>query len=229
MNREKAIKLAKKLKALSERGVEGERHSAKQKFDAIVDKYGLMPDEIGDTMKVFERTTLNEGSVILEHIIKSVVPEAKIFVKQIKSKLIIECEMSDIEYREVNQKYRCFWKGYNKGRKLYLSAFVNKNFQHLKPAKKHESKHGGFDVGKMGQEFSEPPPPPQQEEQPTVTTESSAGNSSGQPKKRDLTREETIKVRKMMEALDKVDYESILNALDSDNKPNKDNDYASSE
>lgn len=122
MNREKAIKLAKKLKALSERGVEGERQSAKQKFDAIIDKYGLMPDEIGDTIKVFERTTLNEGSVILDHVIKSVVPDAKIFVKQIKSKLIIECEMSDIEYREVNQKYRVFWKNYNKGRKLYLSA-----------------------------------------------------------------------------------------------------------
>lgn len=227
MNREKAIKLAKKLKALSERGVEGERRSAKQKFEAIIDKYGLMPDEIGDTIKVFERTTLNEGSVILDHIIKSVVPDAKIFVKQIKSKLIIECEMSDIEYREVNQKYRCFWKNYNKGRKLYLSAFVNKNFHHLKPAKKHESKYGGFDVGKASQEPQDMPPPPQQEEQPTITTESSDGNnSSGQPKKRDLTREETIKVRKMMEALDETDYKSILNALDSDNNQNKDNDYA---
>lgn len=227
MNREKAIKLAKKLKALSERGVEGERSSAKKKFDAIVDKYGLLPDDIGDTMKIFERTTLNEGSVILEHIIKSVVPDAKIFVKQIKSKLIIECEMSDIEYREVNQKYRYFWKNYNKGRKLYLSAFVNKNFQYLKPAKKHESKYGGFDVGKMSQEVPEPPPPPQQEEMPPPTNDSSDNSNNGQPKKRDLSREETIRVRIIMKALDDLYYASILNALDSDNNPNKDNDYVS--
>ena len=46
MNRNKIIELAKKIKALAEKGKGGERNAAKEKLERICEKYNISPDEI---------------------------------------------------------------------------------------------------------------------------------------------------------------------------------------
>ena len=204
MNKEKAIKLAKKLKALAERGVHGEKNSAQEKLDALLKEHGLELYQIEENMRTFERTTLNEGSVILERIIKSVNPDTKIIVKQHKTKLIVEVILSDIEYREVRQKYKFFWRAYNRERKLLLTAFFAqhqdyfttevrpKNFQHL-------------DAFNPNNFLANVPPAKK------IDTEGSAGFRS-----KPLTPNESQKIRRYMAILDPLDYAKIKEMQDSD-------------
>lgn len=46
MNRNKIIELAKKIKALAEKGKDGERNAAKEKLDRICEKYNISDEEI---------------------------------------------------------------------------------------------------------------------------------------------------------------------------------------
>lgn len=133
MKKEKVIRLAKKLKALADGGVEGEAKSARKRLDVLLLKHGMTLDEIGEVIREFEMTTLNESSSIMEKIIKSVAPKAKIHSEKNKSKLIIKVALSDIEYKEIKQKYAFFWKVYNEERKLLLAAFFNKHFRYFIP------------------------------------------------------------------------------------------------
>ena len=46
MDRNKIIELAKKIKALAEKGKGGERNAAKEKLERICEKYNISPEEI---------------------------------------------------------------------------------------------------------------------------------------------------------------------------------------
>ena len=46
MNRNKIIELAKKIKALAEKGKGGERSSAKEKLERLCLKYNILPSEL---------------------------------------------------------------------------------------------------------------------------------------------------------------------------------------
>lgn len=133
---EKIIRLAKKLHALAEGGIEGEAESAKRQLDRLLERHGLELGEICDITRQFEMTSLNESSTILDRVIKSVAPKAVIHVEQHKSRLTIKVALSDIEYKEIKQKYAFFWKAYNEERKILLSAFLNKNYKFFMPESK---------------------------------------------------------------------------------------------
>lgn len=214
MNKEKAIKLAKKLKALAERGIQEEKTNAQEKLDALLKKYELELHQITDGLKVFERTTLNEGSVILERIIKSVNPEAQITVKQLKTKLIIEVILSDIEYKEIRQKYKFFWRAYNRERKLLLTSFFNKHYSYFNPmpANKNNSPANSnnnpiptgsrTDLSKSNSSRE--------------TSAQSAPPNTGGFRGRPLTLDETMKVRAMLSALSPLDYAKIPEMQEND-------------
>jgi hypothetical protein len=217
MSKEKIIKLAKKLKALAERGIDGEKSNAKDKLDALLKKYDLAEYQITDGLRTFERTTLNEGSVILERIIKSVNPEAQIMVKKIKTKLIIEVILTDIEYKEVRQKYRFFWRAYNRERKLLLSAFINKHWDYFT-----SNQNGYGSINKNSHPFQESQSFAVQKSEQQPSSQSSQYNQpSGSPnsdgfKGKQLTPVEQDKVRYLMKMLYPLDYTKIKEMQDAD-------------
>lgn len=133
MNKDKAIQVAKKLKALRDKGAgthEGE--NAGRKLQDIIRKYGLDENDfLQELPRTFERTTLNEGSTLLKRIIESVAPDAKVTVTQDKTRLFIKCPLTDAEHMEVSRKYAFFWKAYNEERQLFLTAFLNKHHSHF--------------------------------------------------------------------------------------------------
>jgi hypothetical protein len=209
MSREKAIKLAKKLKALAERGVEGEKDNAKEKLVALLKEYNLEEHQISDGLRTFERTTLNEGSVMLERIIKAVNPNAQIMVKQISSKLILEVILTDMEYIEVRQKYKFFWRAYNRERKLLLTSFFNKHYSEF------TSNKGGYsNINRSSHPFEGSQSFAVQKSEQQPSSSPSSGQPSGSPNSegfrgRQLTPIEEDKVRYFMKLLNSLDYTKI--------------------
>ena len=136
MNEHKLRKRIKKLRALAEHGIGGEAENAKRLLDELLKEHGIKLEDIGEHIRIWEMTSLNESGVILEKVIKSVCPEATIIVKKHKSRLIVEVPLSDIHYQEVRQKHKFFWDAYNDERKIFLSAFFNKNAEYFIPERK---------------------------------------------------------------------------------------------
>lgn len=222
MNKEKAIKLAKKLKALAERGIEGEKNNARVRLDALLKQYGLEEYQIIEGLRTFERTTLNEGSVILERIIKSVNPDAQIMVKQFKTKLILEVILSDIEYREIRQKYKFFWRAYNRERKLLLTSFFNRHYAYFSTIKISSSAHGGNKSGHPFQKDDKSVALQKSAQKSESQSSSTSGQSSSHTpnpdgfRGRPLTFIEEDKVRAFMQILARLDYAKIPEMQDAD-------------
>jgi len=153
MKQSKLKKLVRKLKALVEKGVGGEAETAKKKLDELLEKHGLKLDDIHEHIRIWELTTLNESSVILEKVIKSICPDAVINVKQHKTRLTIEVAMSDVDYQEVKYKYRFIWGKYNSVRQEVLTACLIKNSHLFVPERKNNKPTPSSDGEK-------PPPMP---------------------------------------------------------------------
>jgi hypothetical protein len=160
MNEHKLRKRIKKLRALVERGVGGEADNARRLLDELLKEHQMELEDFGEQVRTWEMTTLNEGSSILEKVIKSVCPEAVITVKQYKSRLLIEVPLSEIHYQEIKQKNLFFWRAYNEERKYFLSAFFNRHAEYFIPLRKDKPKENPNPTGADGKDKPPPPPPP---------------------------------------------------------------------
>lgn len=219
MSREKAIKLAKKLKALADRGIEGERDNARERLEKLLKEYGLEEYQLSDTLKTFERTTLNEGSVILERIIKFIKPDAQINIRTIKTKIIIEVELTDIEHRQIKQRYKFFWRAYNRERSSLLTAFFNvhiseftssPSYSSSRPSSYPSSNKNSGAVDIVAREINDA--------YKEASAQSSFDNNNndgfrGKP----LTAFQEEKVRRYMTSITKLDYNAIKDMKDGEN------------
>lgn len=154
MNTAKAIKLAKKLKELADKGVGGEAGNAKAKLDALLKKYNLNAEEIfGEEREyVWKLTTINESSSILNRAILSIKPDAKVVTEVNGIVLLVKVSLTQKEYNKIRKKHIFFWNAFNKVRATLLSAFFNKHSHYFIP--RVQLKKDFFDAGAVRQ----PPP-----------------------------------------------------------------------
>jgi hypothetical protein len=124
-------------------------------------------------------------------------------VNQIKTKLIIEVTLTDLEYKEVRQKYKFFWRAYNRERKLLLSAYINRHWSYFNSSNNKINRSSHPFQG--SQSFAE-----QKTEQ-----QSPSGKADGF-KGRQLTPVEEDKVRYFMKGLAQLDYKMIEDMQDAD-------------
>jgi hypothetical protein len=223
MSREKAIKLAKKLKALADRGVEGERDNARERLEKLLKEYGLEEYQLSDTLKTFERTTLNEGSVILERIIKFVKPDAQINIKTIKTKIIIEVELTDIEHRQIKQRYKFFWRAYNRERSSLLTAFFNVHISEFTSSSSSyssssSSSYSPSNKNSVSGNIVERKINDTDKEASTQSSfDNNNNNSNDGFRGKPLTAFQEEKVRRYMASITKLDYNVIKDMKDSEN------------
>ncbi len=221
MSRERAINLAKKLKALADRGVGGEKDSAIEKLETFLKEHGLEEYQLSDVLRTFERTTLNEGSVILERIIKSVKPDAQLMIKTIKTKIIIEVELTDIEHRRIKQKYKFFWRAYNKERSSLLTAFFN---VHISEFTSSMSSSSSSHPSSSSPSFSNKNPVAVNivtdkinDSYKEAPAQSSSDNNNDGFRGKPLTPFQEEKVRRYMTSITKLDYNKIKDMKDGEN------------
>jgi hypothetical protein len=130
----KNIELAKKLKALAERGVGGESVNAQKLLASLLKKNGLsMSDIEQETSKEYFFKASGSDSRLLTQIIKRVNYDLNVYkfpasvVKEhgLSGNMMTECTAS--EFIEIEQMYSVFKRLYKEELELFYKAFVTAN------------------------------------------------------------------------------------------------------
>lgn len=128
MPNDKILELAKKLKALADRGVGGEQKNAVAKLHALLEKNGLTAQDLEDEKLSHEMFEYKNGEkVIFAHIIWRACGErVRLFGRKRKrNAFIIECTHAQkIEILAMQELYR---RAYQKELKLFVKAFILQN------------------------------------------------------------------------------------------------------
>lgn len=138
VNKKELIEKAKKLKALADRGEEGEKSSAENFYKEFMEKHGLSESEFDD--KKFHRNIklLNmDYEVLLSHVILAVNP----FIKIEKKKYVYKVVLDDEDYKEVITRTRFFYKAFVKEKQLLMAAFMERFKDGFIPDEKAVKKH----------------------------------------------------------------------------------------
>jgi hypothetical protein len=117
---------AKKLKALADKGVGGEKNNAKKMLDDYLKKHNLKLDDIDDSrfMRNIKVPNMHEARQMLIECVLSLVPDAKF--QEDLTKKIVRVRLNDIDYLEVLDKFQYFWTAFQKDRQLLLISYFNR-------------------------------------------------------------------------------------------------------
>lgn len=127
MPNDKILDLAKKLKALADRGIGGEQKNAVVKLHALLDKHGLTVADLEDeklTAHAFSYKSIEKH--VLSHIIWKVCGNVKIFGSRRKrNEFIIDC--THAQSIEILAMQDLYYRALIKELKLFTVAFILKN------------------------------------------------------------------------------------------------------
>ncbi len=149
MNHDKVLALAKKLKALAERGMPGEKDKAEKMLNDLLKKHNLTIEEIEDEKVEMHFFDIPDGSVgvqLLNQVIGLVNPTLKMygkFPKEVMDELnlggnhSIECTM--LEYVEIEGMFSFYLQHYTNEVELFFYAFCKKNNLLIQPGKDESS------------------------------------------------------------------------------------------
>lgn len=122
---EKIKELAKKLKALADRGVGGEKINALQKFNELVAKYNIMDLEF-DEIKPHVLKTEKELFNLVAHIAWTVRTSIQVFgSKRDENTLIID--VTELEFIEISALVDMYTTSYKQELAIFMKAFIFKN------------------------------------------------------------------------------------------------------
>jgi len=132
---EKVLSLAKKLKALSDRGVGGEKENATQMLVSLMERHNITIEMIaGDERKTHQLFLDPTEEKFLRQVISSVVGRGfrlfqyKYKMVRIPGKLRYGIEkITDAEFLEVMAKHAFYYADYQDQIRIFYSAYVQKN------------------------------------------------------------------------------------------------------
>lgn len=125
---DKIIELAKKLKALSDRGVGGEKVNAKKMLDKIMQKHGLTIEDIEGEKKSYTYFNVSEiQHQIFIQTVASVIGAGFELLKDRRKRKQFVLLLTAFEAIEIQMKYDFYWKLYKDELDIFTSAFIAKN------------------------------------------------------------------------------------------------------
>lgn len=125
---EKIKELLKKVQALAERGIEGEKENAKEKLKILLAKYNVSLSEIiknRKTKREFSLKNTGDCAEILLHCILDTEPKAKVWITPSLRKTTVW--LNPQQFITVTEKFKYYWKLYETQKKQFLHAFLVKN------------------------------------------------------------------------------------------------------
>jgi hypothetical protein len=137
INKEKLKSKAKKLKALADKGIGGEKETAAKMYKEFMEKHGLNDGDVDPSAnnRKFKVKT-EDDAFILTNVILSVNP----FTKVVNNPTIIEAELDLEDFNEVKEKFRYFIKLYRVEKELLNMAFFSKHNDFFTPDEHAKSK-----------------------------------------------------------------------------------------
>ncbi len=129
LKRNKILSMARKLKALADRGIGGEKDTAKRKYDEYCLKHGLSQSDVEELKnhRVFT-IQFEDDALVLSNVIYSINPATKIDCTE----LYVKCILDDEDFKECVEKYRVFIKAWRKHKDFMIMVFMTKHADLLK-------------------------------------------------------------------------------------------------
>lgn len=122
----KVMELIRKVRTLAERGENGERDNAKVKLRELMEKYQITKfEESKKKKRSFKLADFNDCKTIMVHCILDTVAKAKIDGSLQKRELY--CNMTDVQYIEVCEKFNHYYPEFHRQREAFVKAFILKN------------------------------------------------------------------------------------------------------
>lgn len=137
-SKDKIIDLARKLKALSDRGIGGEKDNALSKLNLVMKKYNISLQDIsGEFRKDFEfELSKDIDFLFIGQVLSSVVGRSAEYgcdlkqFKYIRKRGFISYLIENIEpelFSEFIIKVELFWDNYKKERQIFYEAYIQAN------------------------------------------------------------------------------------------------------
>lgn len=134
---QKIINLARKLKALADRGVGGEKETAYHMLTRLMKQHGITFDDIDGIERVQHEFFVNDNQYkFFRQVVASVIgaPFSVFHLKGDRRKRkprFIDC--TNAEAVEIQAKFDFFWRAYQEEENIFYRAFVQKNHLYTKP------------------------------------------------------------------------------------------------
>lgn len=127
---DRILELAKKLKALAERGEGGEKINAEEQLKRLVEKYNLELDDIENVRvqyRIFKFEDSNEiHKKFVKQIISSVIGDKNFYYAGlIHNNWAVEID--DFQYVEISEKIDFYWPMFKADLEIFYTAFIQKN------------------------------------------------------------------------------------------------------
>lgn len=139
---DKIMELLKKLKALAEGGVDGEKDNAEQMLSSMMKKHGITLDMLEENIRRKRTFKLSDSQrKIFFQVAGSVLGKNTTYWFNKKSKAQVkefDFEVTEIEFLEIKAKFEFYWKAYQEELDVFISAFIHKNKLYSKPSDTEE-------------------------------------------------------------------------------------------
>ena len=123
---EKYIELAKKLKALADRGVDGEKFNAIRQLEKLMAKHDFTLEDLQNEEKHFNPIRIKKNGKNLLLQICSMVIDGSIR-KAYENKGVLYAETTHSELIEIEAKYNFYYHIFQKELEIFYEAFIYKN------------------------------------------------------------------------------------------------------
>ena len=206
MNRNKIIELAKKIKALAEKGKGGERNAAKEKLERICQKYNISDSELSISEETKNYYIVindkNERDLLIN--VSCMILDVPGFKWKEKNNCIC-IHITQSEYENINNAFEYYRDMYNDYKRYLMQGIISRHAIGYIP------KHQTYTQENIQQDIQPTPPEDVKKEEKEQKTEgnddkTSDENKNSEDKSEDVVDEkpiDPIKLMKIAVALDK--------------------------
>jgi hypothetical protein len=128
MSESKYIELAKKLKALSDRGVGGEKYNAEQQLKRLMNKHGLTVEDIEGEKKEFHYFKVpTDGSRLFGQVASTVLGKGFDLLRDRRKQKYLVIETTASDAIEIESKFDFYYNAFAKELDVFYSAFLVAN------------------------------------------------------------------------------------------------------
>ena len=121
------IQLCKKLKALSEQGVGGEKYNAKSHLDRLMKKHGITEFDLEEDSATRRVVMIEKKHLQLFFQVLSTILGKNAAVYKSSKRNHYEFDCTNLEYTELFSKFDFYVKCFETETKLFFSAFIMRN------------------------------------------------------------------------------------------------------
>lgn len=153
---DRILELAKKLKALAERGEGGEKINAEDQLKRLVEKYQLNLDDIQSVRLQYRIFKFNDTDELEKKFVKQVISSVVGATNFYYAGLIHNnwaVEIDDLQYVEISEKIDFYWPIFKADLEIFYTAFIQKNDLTLIVDEENMPKFSEEDIQKLRQAY----------------------------------------------------------------------------